>query len=445
MRTIVEAQRYTASLWGIPKGLEKVDFRAMRYVLRIHYKCGTFLYNVVTGQLVELEENEVEMFSRLPAKFTPIMEQLIEAHYLVPIDYNEQKAVSSLRRVFWRLQESQKSKDITYYTILITTACNARCYYCFEQGVKPATMSEKTADDVVSFIASHCGGKEITIRWFGGEPTIAINRIDQICEGLNKEGISFSSLLTTNGYSLDEKSISKAKKLWKLKFVTVSIDGTENTTNRIKAFVSSGDNPYSVIMRNVGLFLEQKISVGLRMNFNKENYEDFPRLLKEAYTRFGNNPYLQVTPHHINQCFGEEDDIDIEEWYSDKLFDFYSLAQKSGLYRNRAKLPRLFYHMCEAANDDAVTITPQGDLVSCGEQLGHDEVKGNLKQGVVNKAIVQDWKQFIDYDRCLCCELYPSCPSMLKCTGKDKCYYKKWKKSQYVKEILRTIELNNVQ
>ena len=255
MRTIVEAQRYTASLWGIPKGLEKVDFRAMRYVLRIHYKCGTFLYNVVTGQLVELEENEVEMFSRLPAKFTPIMKQLIEAHYLVPIDYNEQKAVSSLRRVLWRLQESQKSKDITYYTILITTACNARCYYCFEQGVKPVTMSEKTADDVVYFIASHCGGKEITIRWFGGEPTIAINRIDQICEGLNKKGISFSSLLTTNGYSLDEKSISKAKKLWKLKFVTVSIDGTENSTNRIKAFVSSGDNPYSVIMRNFGLFL----------------------------------------------------------------------------------------------------------------------------------------------------------------------------------------------
>lgn len=445
MRTIVKAQHFIASLWSSPKELEGLDFRAMRYVLRTDYKCRTFLYNVVTGQLVELEENEAEVFSMLPAKFTPIMKQLIEARYLVPIDYNEQKDVSSLRRVLWRIQESQKSKDLTYYTILITTACNAKCYYCFEQGVKPATMSEKTADDVVDFIASHCGGKEITIRWFGGEPTIAIDRIDQICSGLNKKGVSFTSLLTTNGYSLDEKSIIKAKKLWKLKFVTVSIDGTESTTNRIKAFAVAGDNPYSIIMRNVGLFLEQKIYVGLRMNFDQDNYEDFPRLLNEVYDRFGDNPYLQITPHHINRYFREDCNIDMEEWYNEKLFDFFCLAKKKGLYRNRTKLPRLFYKMCEAANDDAITITPQGNLVSCGEQLGDEEVKGDLKQGVINKAIVQDWKQFIDYDKCLCCELYPSCPSMLKCTSKDKCYYKKWKKSQYMNEILRTIELNLVQ
>ena len=444
MRTIVKAHHFIASLWESPKEIEELDFRAMRYVLRIDYKGKTFLHNVVTGQLVELEEEESKAFSMLPAKFTPVMKQLIDARYLVPIDYNEQKAVSSLRRVLWTIRETQGSKDITYYTILITTACNARCYYCFEQGVKPVTMSKKTADDVVNFIVSHCGGKEITIRWFGGEPTIAVNRIDQICEGLNKKGISFSSLLTTNGYSLDENSILKAKLFWNLKFVTVSIDGTESTTNRIKAFVAACDNPYSVIMRNVGLFLEQKIYVGLRMNFNQENYEDFPRLLNEVYNRFGDNPYLQITPHHINQYFGEEDGIDIEEWYSEKLFDFFCLAKKRGLYRNRTKLPRLFYQMCEAANDDAITITPQGNLVSCGEQLGDDEVKGDLKQGVINNAIVQAWKQFIDYDRCLCCELYPSCPSMLKCTNKDKCYYKKWKKSQYIDEILRTIELNIV-
>jgi len=62
--------------------------------------------------------------------------------------------------------------DITSYTILPTTGCNARCYYCFEHGSKVMTMTRETAGEVVRFITEHCGPKKtVAIMWFGGEPT----------------------------------------------------------------------------------------------------------------------------------------------------------------------------------------------------------------------------------------------------------------------------------
>lgn len=42
------------------------------------------------------------------------------------------------------------AKAITNYTILTTTGCNARCFYCYEKGTKPVTMTAETADVALS-------------------------------------------------------------------------------------------------------------------------------------------------------------------------------------------------------------------------------------------------------------------------------------------------------
>ena len=84
-------------------------------------------------------------------------------------------------------------------------------------------MTEQTANEVVEFIVRNCGDKRIHIAWFGGEPTLATARIDQICEGLIKNEIKYSSSITTNGYLIDEEMAHRAKRLWRLKYVNMSI------------------------------------------------------------------------------------------------------------------------------------------------------------------------------------------------------------------------------
>ena len=438
MITIVEPERPIDRLWGKQQIKETLTYRMMQYVFRVVKQGKVLLHNVVTGQLVVLEEDEIDVVDNLPMKYNPVMQMLVNAHYLVPMDWDDHQQVIKLRTILWKLSETQSSKDITYYTILPTTACNARCWYCFEQGVKVSTMTEQTADDVVDFIADHCGDSHVTIRWFGGEPTIATNRIDRICEGLSKRKINFTSFLTTNGYLLNKELITRAKTLWNLELVTISVDGTEKHTNNIKSFINVQDNPYRTVLQNISFLLEQEIYVGLRMNFDENNYNDFADLISEAELTFGTNPFLQVSAHHINKDLSRMDPAYIEaleKWYNQKLFELNNLSRVKGFYRRKVSLPSLFFHMCEAASERALTITPEGNFVSCGEQLGDDQIKGNLKQGVTNWKIVNSWKRFADYEKCRDCVFFPDCPIIVNYNGKDRCYRKLEKTKLYEEEI----------
>ena len=244
MKTIVEPKESITKLLGKQQHKDTDTYRLMRYVMRVDHEDNILLYNVVTSQLVVLDKEEKKLLNNLPARYIPEMKQLIDNHYLVSESFDEHQQVVNMRFIFRKLEETKVSKDITKYTILPTTACNARCYYCFEQGVKTTKMSKETADSVIEFIASHSGDKKfVRITWFGGEPTVASDRIDQITEGLKLRGIKYLSQMTTNGYLFDEELVQKAKDLWNLEYLQICFDGTEERHNATKSFVNVHDNP----------------------------------------------------------------------------------------------------------------------------------------------------------------------------------------------------------
>ena len=72
-------------------------YRMMRYVIRDDYDNHVLLQNVITGQLVVLDEAEAALMDQLPMAATPVMEELIKAYYLVPEGYDEAKKVIGLR------------------------------------------------------------------------------------------------------------------------------------------------------------------------------------------------------------------------------------------------------------------------------------------------------------------------------------------------------------
>ena len=235
MKVILEPNQQIASLWDKPYEMRQKKYRLIHYVLRVDYGGIILLHNVVTGQLVALEPDEIRILNCLPMCFSDSMKQLVDSHFLVPDDYDEHQQVRNMRRILRIISEKYQKSGILHYTILPTTGCNARCFYCYEQGIKLDTMTENTANDVVEFIAKHCEGKTISIRWFGGEPTLAVNRIEQICRGLHEKSIEFESRMTTNGFLLNEELILHCKHNWNLQSVMISLDGTEENYNRIKS------------------------------------------------------------------------------------------------------------------------------------------------------------------------------------------------------------------
>ena len=66
-------------------------------------------------------------------------------------------------------------KGIENYTILTTTNCNARCFYCYESNLPHINMEETTAKRLVEYMIENKESNTLRRHWFGGEPLVGIN------------------------------------------------------------------------------------------------------------------------------------------------------------------------------------------------------------------------------------------------------------------------------
>lgn len=427
MKTIVEPMDNIMSLWGAQTIDNSATYRVLKYTLKLDVKGKMLLLNVVTGQLVVLDEDEALLLDNCPHGYTPIMDELINSNFLVEEHLDEHLLVVGLREVLAKLKERDSPKEITHYTILPTTACNARCYYCFEQGCKTETMTASTADDVVGFIKRYSGGKHVRITWFGGEPTVASHIITQISKGLSDAGISYHSEMTTNGYLLDKEMIKTSQSVWHLRTVMICLDGTENGYNTIKSYVGAKESPYRRVLNNIDELAKEGVAIHLRVNFDIDNYDDCKVLLVELSRRYKDTATIMVSAHPINGEYADNRGVvhhGDDKWFEEKVVELNDIASRIGLRSEKPRLFHLDYSGCQASNRSSETITPSGNLVRCPEQFEIDQVTGNIWDGVTNVDLVQEWKRIADCEKCVACPLLPICMRVYHCSTSDLCRYK---------------------
>lgn len=425
MKTVSMPEKLVLRLWEKEKEREGRVFRLMRYVMRTDVQGQILLHNIVTGHLVVLSDDEAKMLGCLPCAYSPVMEQLADGHFLVPEAFDEHQYTASIREIL-RKMDKAVPKPKNRFTVIPTTACNARCPYCFEKGIRTVTMTEKTARDVTDYIASQSGSRPILLNWFGGEPTVAAGLIDMICEGLTQKGISFQSSMISNGFLLKEEMVERAVNLWKLKFVQISMDGTEVNYNRTKAYVNGGENPYRQVLNNIGLLLDQKVIVNVRMNFTRENYTDFYDLVEELKRRYAPAPLLKVYAYPVIKDVENRTSAEVQKdriWYDKMLPKLNQFAEDAGMKRRKTKLPFLRYQGCEPDRDSAVVITAQGQFLRCVECYGDDQTVGSIYDGITNQSLAESWKKVLDSEVCAGCIFYPGCMKMQNCPGRDWCIY----------------------
>ena len=111
------------------------------------------------------------------------------------------------------LQKSEKyiENNSTLYEVIQPSAdCQLGCAYCGQTHQKKNINS-----DLIAKIANRIENKlktkkytHLSVGWFGGEPLLAISKIEELTEKLknitNKYNISYSSSITTNGIGLKE-------------------------------------------------------------------------------------------------------------------------------------------------------------------------------------------------------------------------------------------------
>lgn len=152
-----------------------------------------------------------------------IYKKLIEFGFLVPFDCDEKQ-----------IREYYQMRFVTnprlHLVVHTSRDCNFRCTYCY-MDFKSENINEDTKRGIVNFIKKNVQNyKSVHISWFGGEPLLGIDAIEEISKEVmiicEKAKRPYSASITTNGYLLTPKNIDILLRS-KVRNFFITIDGTK--------------------------------------------------------------------------------------------------------------------------------------------------------------------------------------------------------------------------
>lgn len=343
---------------------------------------------------------------------------LYSCNIIVNIDLDEQVKYWEIHHLLRQIEYSTHA--INRYNILTTTGCNARCFYCFEDGVDIKTMSSRTAEQVATYIYNNSSNTEmVELRWFGGEPLVNYKAIDIICSNLQKMGQPFYSTISSNGTLIGLPHIYNSLKKWNFKKVRLSFDGLKEEHNRRKNYPSIPD-AYTVTLENVDKLIAIGVETSIRLTFDENNLNDIFKVAEMLIKRYKDNKLVKVYSRCIfeklttiaanNNLAQVKKLVEFKEFIDSLLF-------KNGLY-DETKWQPIGYQpsFCAANNPNAVVIDPMGRLTSCETITPNTQFWGDITNGVTDDNEKNRWIEITPIkEKCKTCHFLPSCTTFSLC------------------------------
>lgn len=184
----------------------------------------------------------------------------------------------------------QRKVDRPYISINITATlkCNARCYYCYENGVKHSDFEEKQLFLLIKFLKERVRENDtLLLNWFGGEPLMNKKVLNFVSNELKRYGISFCSYIITNGSLINKKMVTTDFIRWNVKDVQITLDGLGETYEKRKAYIDQKRNIFLRILQKIELVAKNGVRVHIRLNVDRRNKMEILDLLKLLNTNFG--------------------------------------------------------------------------------------------------------------------------------------------------------------
>lgn len=269
-------------------------------------------------------------------------------------------------------------------TIIPTTACNFNCSYCFVED-DHKYMLPPTVESTIRYLCRILDEqapylKHFNVKWFGGEPTLFPEIIEEISRLIIKKcgelDINYHAMLYSNLSLLSNDTIQLLKKN-EIGYVNTTLDGLgdDNDTRRT---AKNGKKYFDVIIDNIKK-LREFARVNIQVNIDKENRDKIVKLLKYlkdngivdgemvtvGFNLVNDNGYIQNKGCLMN--YSAEEDMRI-------IDDFYAVLGDKATHT----LPEKALH-CFAVAKNTVVIDPDGKLYKC-----YKESKTNIPFGTVD-------------------------------------------------------------
>lgn len=415
MRIIQPQAKLVPLVLGEQKLNTDKKYRMLSFCIRVKYKGNELIFNNLTKELLCLEKDEAGLLDAgIFDTDNPFVKTLVEKWFLVPVENDDVKLCDQLREVALTFKDKS---HICNYNLVTTTACNARCFYCFEAGAKVSTMSKETALCAAKFMKENAKGKKIRVHWFGGEPLCNVAAINEVVKYFKENNVEFISNITTNGYLFNQKNIAFAKE-WNLQYAQITLDGLAETYNKVKSYVVKDENHFNTVINNIENLLKADICVVVRLNMDSSNSVELYALVDFLKERFGQFKNFAVYVHLIYEKFGfvksersANERLSLEE----KFFALREYIEERLHYASKNILPQdIKTSHCMADSHNSMLISPDGNIGNC-ESFVDSKFYGHIN----TTKSVKVWDEYIKYSDCETCPCYPSCIRLKGCPNYD--------------------------
>ena len=405
MKEICKPGAALAKLVLPQKAQPGVFYVPSQYAFSFTHNGKQYVHNIFTRQLIE---GELPVSAHAGEGF----DNWIEAMFLVPEGKDECAYYESVARM---MRLYGKKKGIPGYTIMPTLGCNARCVYCYEEGVKQVKMTPEIVEQTVRFILKTRKKDRISISWFGGEPLLCPDIIDHICERLREENVPFKSIMVTNGSLITPEIIEKMRTRWNLNYLQISMDGAEQDYIDRKRYYGNADR-YHAVMRTMSMLSEAGIRVAVRVNVDEGNWPGIGQFLDDMKRFVENKERVSVYFSPLMNVRAGEDDLAM--W--GKVIPATDLIREAGFRTHAYMGPSMKFRANRCmADGGSVVIAPDGSLYPC-EHCPPESRYGDVFNGTTDEAAEREFRRADDTrEKCRTCTFLPECTSYAKCPWVD--------------------------
>lgn len=360
------------------------------------------LQNMKKGDLLNLPED--------------ILVQLREGGFITEDHFNEY----GLMQVRRHLQQFAGNHSLGL-TVAPTLACNLSCTYCFE-----AHQSTRMNHDVLSLLVEFIqekikkkGLKKFSSLWFGGEPLLCMDIIEELSEKWLKvcqeHDVSYDSYIITNG-TLYTRSYAERLKALKVTGAQITIDGDKCDHDLRRPF-RGGKGSFDLIFANL-IEAAGVLPISLRVNVDRQNVDTalgfFMKMQEHpSLAAHIKNGKIKIHYGHVRRftsscrCSDDECLKDSEFWDEELKLNHYLFE------KGIAAMPFPSVKAgCTATTINGYVVGPLGELYKCWNHIGvKDKVIGQLgKEIEMNSLYISYLTESFENDaRCQECRVLPIC------------------------------------
>lgn len=382
-----------------------------KYILKTEYNKKILLMSLFTKAVVEMDSSYYESLLNGNINSIDFLEDLQELCIITDND----------EAVFDKICHAHKcavsKNDDLNLTIIPTLRCNMKCKYCYQKNInyKYLTMTEHDYMNIYNFLEQNIlQFKDLRISWYGGEPTLELNKIIKFNKKLlpliKKYNINYFQSISTNSLAVDTDLINIFTELG-IDLVETTIAGLKQEHDLIR-ITHSMLPTFSNVISNI-CKLSNYFRMILTINVSSKNINSLIKILDYLLSLKNinyENIYITFTRIEISKQNKCDELVIPEHTYHEKVLCALNYALD-----NKIKIcdPTCFSSnniFCDAYKKYSYTIGPNSLLYKCTDTFNEDFAIGNItKDGKIKISLNIKCKNWLNDNKCLECKFLPYC------------------------------------